>query len=331
MAPDTDSGAQPQSSECPRWSSVYSFRGGLKGLSAGKFVAKSEGTEGAVTAGAFWSGFLSLLVISLVALDVGSGLSAEGGAAPTAPSAASEPARAVPSAPDASQAGALPAPAAPASPPAAKMPAIVEWLNQTVRLRDNVQALDRPSSDGQAAGRIRGGAEVKAIGIVAGGAWLQIELPGQKLAYIPIGAVELNGNPAAGSPGQAAEPTAATQPSATSPEATSAPAIVRGPVIRVPNAATLVVADQRIRLSGIDPGPSTVLAPFENWVRAQGALQCEPDAQTGRYRCFTANGVDVAEAAILNGAGRVGDGATSGYRERETEARQGKRGLWQGP
>ena len=99
----------------------------------------------------------------------------------------------------------------------------------------------------------------------------------------------------------------------------------------MPNAATLVVADQRIRLSGIDPGPSNVLSPFENWVRAQGALLCEPDAQTGRYRCFTGSGVDVAEAAILNGAGRVGDGATPGYREREAEARQGLRGLWQGP
>jgi endonuclease YncB( thermonuclease family) len=330
MAPDTDSGAQLQSSECPRRPSVYAFRGGLKGLSAGKLVVNSEVTEGAVTVGALRSGFLSLLVISLVTLDLGSGLGAEGGA-PTTPSATSEPARAAPSGPDASQAGALPAPAAPPSPPTAKMPAIVEWLNQTVRLRDNVQALDGPSSDGQAAGRIRGGAEVKAIGIVAGGEWLQIELPDQKPAYIPIGAVEFNGNPAAGSPGQAAEPTAAMPPGATSPEATSTPAIVRGPVIRVPNAATLVVADQRIRLSGIDPGPPTVLAAFENWVRAQGALQCEPDAQTGRYRCFTANGVDVAEAAILNGAGRVGDGATPGYRERETEARQGHRGLWQGP
>ena len=90
------------------------------------------------------------------------------------------------------------------------------------------------------------------------------------------------------------------------------------------------MGDQRIRLSGIDPGPPTVLPPFETWVRAQGALQCEPEAQTGRYRCFTSNGVDVAEAAILNGAGRVGDGATPAYRERETDARQTHRGLWQG-
>ena len=78
---------------------------------------------------------------------------------------------------------------------------------------------------------------------------------------------------------------------------------------RVPNAATLVVGDQRIRLSGIDPGPIEDLGPFEKWVEAQGDLICEPDARTERYHCLTGEGVDVAEAAILNGTGHVGDGA----------------------
>ncbi|MGH7029258.1 MAG: hypothetical protein ACREEZ_02410 [Stellaceae bacterium] len=71
-----------------------------------------------------------------------------------------------------------------------------------------------------------------------------------------------------------------------------------------------------------------MLAPFESWVRSQGALTCAPDGQTGRYHCFTSGGVDVAEAAILNGAGRVGDGATPAYRQSETEARHDGRGLW---
>jgi endonuclease YncB( thermonuclease family) len=99
----------------------------------------------------------------------------------------------------------------------------------------------------------------------------------------------------------------------------------------VPNAATLIVGDQRLRLSGIDPGPIEVLGPFENWVRGQGSIACDPDAETGRYHCFTTSGVDVAEAAILNGAGRVGDGATPEYRDSETQARTAKRGLWGQP
>jgi endonuclease YncB( thermonuclease family) len=206
----------------------------------------------------------------------------------------------------------------------------VEWLNQTVRLRKDAQALDRPSSDGKPLGRIRAGAEVKAIGIVEGEQWVQIELPGQELAYVPSEAVELNESAGRQPAGQGPQPAPATTPGAAAPEPTPAAAVIHGSVTRVPNAATLVVADQRIRLWGIDPGPPTVLAPFENWVRAQGDLTCEPVAQTGRYRCFTGGGIDVAEAAILNGAGRVGDGATPDYRQREAEARQGHRGLWQG-
>jgi endonuclease YncB( thermonuclease family) len=309
--------------------------GRLRGPSAGKSPARNQGINGRITVGAFRTRLLSSLVVTaLAAFGAGSGWTAEGGAAPAVPSATSEPAHSVPSAPpvpDTSQTGAGPTPlAASPSPPTGNPPTIAEWLNQTVRLRDTVEALDQPSSGGKTAGRIRAGAEVKAIGIIAGRQWVQIELPDQRSACIPSGAVELNDNSAARSPEHRPEPAAATTAGATSPETTSTPATVRGPVTRVPNAATLVVTDQRIRLLGIDPGPPTVLAPFESWIRAQGALACEPEAQTGRYRCFTASGVDVAEAAILNGAGRVGDGATPGYREREAEARQGHRGLWQG-
>jgi endonuclease YncB( thermonuclease family) len=246
-----------------------------------------------------------LTVAALAVLSAGPGQAADNGAGQTVPSLKSEP--------------------APAS-----SPVIAEWLNQAVRLRDNVEALDRPAADGRAAGRIRAGAEVKAIGITTGGQWVQVELPSQAIAYIPRSSVELGDHSPAGNPVQSPEPKPEAAAAPTSPEAAMTSATVRGQVTRVPNAATLVIADQRIRLSGIDPGPPAALAPFQNWVRGQEALECQPDAQTGRYRCFTANGVDVAEAAILNGAGRVGDGATPSYRERETDARQAHRGLWQG-
>jgi endonuclease YncB( thermonuclease family) len=204
--------------------------------------------------------------------------------------------------------------------------AITEWLNQTVRLSDTTEAFDKPSSDGKSSGRIRAGAEIKAIGLVADKHWVQIELPDHSLAYVSRAAIEFEKGPvtpSAPGAGQGGAPAGA--------EAAVAPSVIHGAVIRVPNAATLVVGDQRLRLSGIDPGPQTALPPFENWVRGQGALTCEPDAQTGRYHCFTGGGVDVAEAAILNGAGRVGDGATPAYRESETQARTAKRGFWTEP
>ncbi len=243
--------------------------------------------------------------------------------------------------------------------------AIEEWLNQKVRLRDTVQALDRPVSNGKPAGEIRAGAEVEAIGLVAGKHWVRIELPDHSLVYVPREAIEFEndaatpavtksaapspgapspGAPPPGAPSPGAPPPGAPSPSAASQSAPSPggqkpravavapqPGAIRGAVTKVPNAATLVVADQRLRLSGVDPGPPKDLQGFESWVRGQGALLCEPDAQTGRYRCFTGAGVDVAEAAILNGAGRVGEGASPAYRDSETAARQGKRGLWGQP
>jgi endonuclease YncB( thermonuclease family) len=102
-------------------------------------------------------------------------------------------------------------------------------------------------------------------------------------------------------------------------------------VSAVPDAATLIIENQRIALAGIDPGPPDVLAGFEGWVRSRGAVNCEPQPPGTKYRCFTKEGVDVAEAGILNGAGRVAEGATSTYRDRENDAREAKRGLWAKP
>ena len=226
---------------------------------------------------------------------------------------------------------------------AAAAPPVEEWLNQLVRLRATVVATSLPAADATPSGQIRAGAEVKAIGLVAGKHWVQIELPDGSRAYVPRDAIEYEDSAAppttAAPPGARSAPaeTAASPPPApgsTIPAAaggSAAPGVIRGKVSRVPNSATLVVGDQRVRLSGIDPGPAEVLGPFEKWVEAQGDIACEPDAQTGRYRCQTAAGVDVAEAAILNGTGRVGDGASPDYRDSETAARQGRRGLWAQP
>jgi endonuclease YncB( thermonuclease family) len=104
---------------------------------------------------------------------------------------------------------------------------------------------------------------------------------------------------------------------------------ITGPVTEVPNATTLVVADHRIRLIGIDPGPPDVLAPFEHWLlHKAGILQCAPVAQTGRYLCHSADGSDVGGTAVLSGVARVGEGATADYRKLENQAREARRGFW---
>jgi endonuclease YncB( thermonuclease family) len=274
---------------------------------------------------------LLLNVSAAVAMDLGSGFATE--VAGTEPGSSPTVEGTRPATPDVliarlpgpSPAGdtALPS-SSPRSPLTASPPAIVEWLNQNVRLPDTTQAFDKPSSDGEPSACIRARAEIKAIGRVADKHWVQIELLVHSRAYVPRATIEFeNGLVASSAP-------AARQGASASVEA-AAPGVIHGSVTRVPNATTLVVGDQRLRLSGIDPGPQEALPPFENWARGQGALTSEPDAQTGRYHCFTGGGVDGAEAAILNGAGPVGDGATPAYRERETRARTAKCGFWTEP
>jgi hypothetical protein len=253
---------------------------------------------------------LLLNVIAVVAMDLGSGFAAEVAGTEPASSPTVEGTRpATPDVPIARLPGPSPArdialpSGSPPSPLTASPPAIVEWLNQTVRLLDTTQAFDRPSSDGKPSAHISAGAEIKAIGLVADKNWVQIEQPDHSLAYVPRAAIEFEHGPVASSA------PAARQRAYTSAQA-PAPGVIHESVTRVPNATTLVVGDQRRRLSGIDSGPQEALPPFENGVRGQGALTGEPDAQTGRYHYFTGGGFDGAEAAILNGAGPVGDGAT---------------------
>ena len=133
------------------------------------------------------------------------------------------------------------------------------------------------------------------------------------------------------SPAAAAPP--ATAPAPATPAVPAGPAAtVSGAVTGLPNGATLIVGDQRIRLAGIDPAPPEVLGPIQDWLMHKaGALQCQAVAQTGRYVCRAADGADVAGTMIRNGAARVGMGATAEYRKFEDDARENHRGLWKEP
>jgi hypothetical protein len=202
--------------------------------------------------------------------------------------------------------------ATPPASPAATAPAqpeIETQINDPVRVLDTVVAVDHPDSNGEPVGRIRAGLRLKAVGIVAGGKWVQVQLPNENVAYVPRSAMALD---AAGKPLNELDK-------------------VAGAVSSVPNAANLVIGERTVPLVGVDAGPSAVLGPFEAWVKGQGSLDCEPAAGTGAFHCYTGKGVDVGEAAILNGAARAGDGAGALYRERETAAREAKKGLWAQP
>ena len=215
---------------------------------------------------------------------------------------------------------------------AADAPTIAQWVNQNVHMRQATEAREQPAADAKSVGGIMAGAEIKAIGIVAGGQWVQIELPNKALAYVPRAAVDLGGGAAAPpnpGPAPSTPATAAVKPEPT-PAAGPAPGTVSGAVGRIPNAATLVVGDHRVRLWGIDPGPESIEAPFDKWLRENaGTLKCEPVGKTGRYKCVTADGHDIAEIALFSGFARVGEGAMDDYRKLEDQAREQHHGLWQ--
>jgi hypothetical protein len=112
----------------------------------------------------------------------------------------------------------------------------------------------------------------------------------------------------------------------------AAPGAISGKVTMATSAVTLVINDRLIRLWGVDPGPADVVPAFNDWLhRSVGTVSCEPMAKTGRYKCMTADGHDVAEVALFSGFARVGQGAMNDYRNLEDRAREQHHGLWQQP
>ena len=94
---------------------------------------------------------------------------------------------------------------------------------------------------------------------------------------------------------------------------------------------TWVVADHTVQLWGVRPaarGSAPVLLKFVDWVRAKGPVVCQKHARSSRYQCLTANGEDIAEAALLDGLGRAAEGATRVYRNAEAQARKNGKGVW---
>ncbi|HEY1796963.1 MAG TPA: hypothetical protein VGG57_12685 [Stellaceae bacterium] len=128
-----------------------------------------------------------------------------------------------------------------------------------------------------------------------------------------------------------AEPTHASakdeSATSTAPPEKAAAAPIKGRVIGVVDAGTLVIGEQQIRLEGIDPGSVEMLSEFASWIDSRSPVTCS-EGKAGLYRCLGNNGVDIGEAAILNGIARANTDASELYKQREAEARKARRGLW---
>jgi endonuclease YncB( thermonuclease family) len=104
--------------------------------------------------------------------------------------------------------------------------------------------------------------------------------------------------------------------------------VVSGIPTDVRDVVTWTIGGRTVRLFGIKPGPRKLLGLLVNWVRAKGSVECLPQAGSLSYRCFTATGEDIAEAALLAGIGRAGEHATAAYESAESSARLMGKGLW---
>jgi endonuclease YncB( thermonuclease family) len=175
--------------------------------------------------------------------------------------------------------------------------------------------------------------EVPALPSTASG----VTVPAAEVVIMPIlpGATESDLSASAQSAGTTEplhQPAAGEEPSTAHAKPTSSgpipSAVIRGIVTEAPNAATWVLADQTIRLWGIEPLSANSLASLVDWVRAKGPIECVPRAKTDRYQCFTATGEDIAEATLLAGVARTDARAPGAYRKAEAQARRKAKGLW---
>jgi hypothetical protein len=89
-----------------------------------------------------------------------------------------------------------------------------------------------------------------------------------------------------------------------------------------------IIGGQTLRLDGLSTIAADKTQRVAAWVRAHGNyLECEPVGDA--YRCLTPQKIDLAQAVLLNGAGRVSPDAGPSYRAAEDQARAARRGVWQ--
>jgi hypothetical protein len=91
-----------------------------------------------------------------------------------------------------------------------------------------------------------------------------------------------------------------------------------------------IISGTRVRLSGVEGIAGDERAQFASWIEAhESKFECDLSDDGTTYRCLTANKLDVAEAVLLNGAARATPDADPRYREKEEQAKERRRGVWQ--
>jgi endonuclease YncB( thermonuclease family) len=102
---------------------------------------------------------------------------------------------------------------------------------------------------------------------------------------------------------------------------------VSGTVEQVIDTGTLEIDGETVALAGIKGLGSPYRDQLAKFIQEQGSqIRCTPSGE--RHICFVKN-VDLALAALTNGAARLAAGATAQYQKAEDDARRNRRGVFQ--
>jgi endonuclease YncB( thermonuclease family) len=105
------------------------------------------------------------------------------------------------------------------------------------------------------------------------------------------------------------------------------PLVLNGKVEKVIDTGTLKISGETVLLAGIKGLGSPYRDQLAKFIEEQGSqVRCAPAGV--RHTCFVSN-VDLALAALTNGAARLAPDATEQYRIAAEEARRNHRGIFQ--
>ncbi|MGE5504450.1 MAG: hypothetical protein ACM31L_08510 [Actinomycetota bacterium] len=104
------------------------------------------------------------------------------------------------------------------------------------------------------------------------------------------------------------------------------PKVIEGEA-RVVDTSTLMIGGTKVTLKGVLATNREQADTLQDFIRLQGgSVRCDPEGTV--YTCRTGQGVDVAEAAILNGAAKAAASAPTNYQQRQAQAKERRAGIW---
>lgn len=124
------------------------------------------------------------------------------------------------------------------------------------------------------------------------------------------------------------EPAAAPLPEPESlPAPPHQPMVLNGTIEKVIDTGTLKIGGETVLLAGVRGLGSPYRDQLEKFIEEQGSqVRCMPSGV--RHTCYVSD-VDLALAALTNGAAQLGDDASEKYRQAAEEAQRNHRGIFQ--